>query len=332
VALGLRRRRLPEAVPVSGLGAEIRDIARWLSEMREDIDAPLLAVVADAGQGKTHLAAQLTVPGDELPAGVFVQGGGLCVRDSLDNLADRVPGLKADRFEDLLEALNSAGYRAGCRIPLVIDGLNEAERPAQWRGLLDSLAPVLADYPCVVVIVTLRKTLADRALPEGTVRLKLDWQRPQVHEIVKVYFRDYKIDPGDAWLPMRAFSQPLFVRMYCEAANAERRESVGAEALPRSLVGVFELYRERVAERLERDPARMLVEASQIKRRLADLAMRMWTDKVRRVPLEEAKKILDVGVTDWNVWRKRGSCCVRTWSRALGTASAGSCSTASPDT
>ena len=71
--------------------------------------APLIAVVAAAGLGKTYLAAQLTAPADRPTAGVFIQGGRLRVGGSLDDLARRIPGLKVERFEDLLEALNSAG-------------------------------------------------------------------------------------------------------------------------------------------------------------------------------------------------------------------------------
>ncbi|MEH0416696.1 hypothetical protein [Streptomyces sp. B21-083] len=300
LVLKLRQRRLPEAPLVTGLGAEIRDIVHWLTETRADAEAPLLAVVAAAGQGKTHLAAQMTSPKDRPTAGVFIQGASLHTGDTLDDLARRIPGLRVDRLEDLLEALNSAGARAGCRIPLIIDGLNEAERPLQWRTLLAGLVPALGSYPHVAVIVTLREVLADQTLPQHTVPLELEWQHAEVDDILRVYFDHYLINPADAWLPVDTFHNPLFVRMYCEAANHDRLVPVGAEALPQSLIGVFELYRDGVTERLALDPARISVPADQIKRRLATMARHLWTHNVRRLPFDEARRILDADQPNWD--------------------------------
>lgn len=298
--LQLRKRRLPVALAVTGLGAEIRDIVQWLQDTQVDAQAPLIAIVAPAGQGKTHLAAQLTAPGDRATAGVFIQGGHLRAGGSLDDLARRIPGLKVERFEDLLEALNSAGARAGSRIPLVIDGLNEAERPSEWRVLLAELAPALGDYPNVMMIVTLREALAPDAVPDTATTMELEWHQAEVNDIVHVYFDHYLIDPAGAWLPTGMFSNPLFLRIYCEAANHNRQHAVGAEALPTSLVGVFERYRDGVTQRLALDPARRPVPADQIKRRLATLAMQMWTRRSRRLPSDEVKATLDGGETNWD--------------------------------
>ena len=300
VVLQLRKRRLPAALAVTGVSAEIRAVVLWIQEAHADAHAPLIAVVAAAGLGKTHLAAQLTSPTEQPTAGVFIQGGRLRAGGSLDDLARRIPGLKIERMEELLEALNSAGARAGVRIPLVIDGLNEAERPSEWRALLDELVPALGDYPHVVVVVTLRQALAARAVPDTAVTVDLEWYRAEVADIVHAYFEHYLISAAGAWLPTGMFHNPLFVRMYCEAANPHRQEPVGMEALPTSLVGVFELYRDGVIERLAQDPARVPIPADQITRRLAELALEMWTHGVRRVPSDDARAILDSGETNWD--------------------------------
>ena len=300
LVLELRKRRLPAALAVTGLGAEIRDVVWWLQDAEADAQAPLIAVVAAAGLGKTHLAAQLTAPADRPTAGVFIQGGHLRAGGSLDHLARRIPGLKVERFEDLLEALNSAGARAGARIPLIIDGLNEAERPLEWRVQLDELAPALGHYPNVLVIVTLREALAAHAVPDTAATVELEWYQSEINDIVRAYFDDYLINAVGAWLPTGMFHNPLFVRMYCEAANPLRQEPVGVEALPTSLVGVFELYRDAVIQRLAQDPARVRMPPDQIKRRLAALTLEMWTRGVRRLPSDDAKAILDVGETNWD--------------------------------
>ena len=300
VVLSLRKQRLSAALAVTGIGANVHDAVRWLKDAQAHAQAPLMAVVAAAGQGKTHLSAQLTAPAGRPIAGVFIPGGWLRVGGSLDDLARRIPGIKVDRFDDLLEALNSAGNRAGSRIPLVIDGLNEAERPAEWRVLLDELIPVLGDYPNVAVIVTLREVLATTAVPDAATTLELKWYEPEVREMVTAYFDHYLINAFGAWLPLTIFQNPLFVRMYCEAANHDRQAPVGMETLPTSLIGVFERYRDGAIQRLAADPAHKPVPADQIKRRLAAVAWEMWTRGVRRLPSEQAKAILDAGEINWD--------------------------------
>ena len=298
---GLRKQRLPAALAVTGLAASIRDAVRWLDDTHADTQAPLLAVVAAAGHGKTHLAAQLTAPAPDRPtAGVFTMGAHLPAGGTLDDLARRIPGIKATRFDDLLEALNSAGLRAGSRIPLIIDGLNEAERPAQWRTLLDELTPALARYPHVLVIVTLREALAASAVPDTATAIELIWRKPELYDLVRAYFSDYKINAAGAWLPAGLFTSPLLIRMYCQAANYDRRDPVGAEALPSSLIGVFEQYRQTITDRLASDPARVRIPADQIRRRLAALAGQLWGSRVRQLPSDEAKTILDAGPVNWD--------------------------------
>jgi hypothetical protein len=300
LVLELRKRRLPAALAVTGLAADIRDVVWWMQDARADSEAALVAVVADAGYGKTHLAAQLTAQADRPTAGVFVQGGRLRAGGSLDDLARRIPGLRVERFEDLLEALNSAGARAGIRVPLVIDGLNEAERPSEWRGLLDELVPVLGDYPNVLVIITLREVLATRAVPDSATTIELEWYRAEIDDMVAMYFDHYLIDAAGAWLPGGMFHNPLFLRMYCEAANPLRESAVGVEALPTSLVGLFERYRDVVVKRLAEEPARVAIPVDQIKRRLASLALAMWSRGIRRIASDEARAILDVDHTNWD--------------------------------
>jgi hypothetical protein len=300
LVLELRRRRLPAALAVTGVGAEIRDVVWWFQDALADAQAPLIAVVGAAGHGKTHLAAQLTAPIDRPTAGVFIHGGRLRAGGSLDDLVRRIPGLKVERFEDLLEALNSAGARAGARIPLVIDGLNEAERPSEWRALIDELMPALCDYPYVLAIATLREALATRAIPEDAATIELEWYEPEVDDIVDAYFDHYLIDAAGAWLPRGMFRSPLLLRMYCEAANSLRNRPVGVEALPTSLVGLFERYRDGVIERLAEDPARVAIPVDQIKRRLAALALQMWTRGNRRIASDEAREILDAGDMNWD--------------------------------
>jgi len=300
LARNCRRSRSQTALIVDSFIAEIQHALDFVDDMNLVIKTPMTAVVGDAGLGKTQIAAQLTAPGDDRIAGVFIQGGDLRTGATLDDLASRVPGVDVSRFEDLLEMIESAGARAGCRIPLIIDGLNEAERPAEWRQLLEQVVPILSRYSHVLLIVTARSAIRRSALPETALVFELEWQGQSVDEIVERYFEHYRIDPGEALLPRGLFRIPLFVRMYCEAANPERQETVGAEVLPNSLVGVFELYRRRVADRLTNDPARLTLPPGHVEKQLARFAQELWHKNARRLPYNDAKALIDEPGVSWD--------------------------------
>ena len=82
------------------------------------------------------------VLGSESKHGEFlvfvVLGKDLHAGQTLDNLASRfkVNGKSVETFERLVEAMDAAGHRAGRRLPIVIDGLNESEDPRNWKDLL----------------------------------------------------------------------------------------------------------------------------------------------------------------------------------------------------
>ncbi len=67
----------------------------------------------------------------------------------------------------MIYALNAAGERAKIRLPIIIDGLNEAEDPRDWKRELASLNTKLAKTPYVLIICTLRKDFIDDSIPEN---------------------------------------------------------------------------------------------------------------------------------------------------------------------
>src|SRR5205807_336625 len=120
--------------------------------------ARMVAVLADAGGGKTQLAAELTSTKPDRPAGILLYGQDLHSGRTLDDIACGVvvQGNPVPSMEALIAALDAAGQRARRRLPLLIDGLNEAEDPRHWKGPLATLLEILVRYPYVLVICTVR--------------------------------------------------------------------------------------------------------------------------------------------------------------------------------
>lgn len=296
LARRLRAAHHPAALPASAAEGAIRKVLSLVDHHRTLAAAPLLAVVGDPGRGKSHLSAQVTVSDDAKVAGVFMPGRDLEHGSSLDELAARVPGLPPTSIDELLEALDAAGARAGQRIALVVDGLNEAERPHEWRDELAKVEPVLGRYPNVLLIVTLRGVVADDVLiPEAHV-VPLRWREHEEDEAIARYFEYYKINPGSARLHLWLLRDPLFLRLFCEAVNAERELWVGAEAIPDDLVAVYELFRDRTARRLA---TKLGLREQLVARKLAAVARALWERRARDLPFEEVQEIVDERETEW---------------------------------
>ena len=290
--------RSKAAIAAAAVPLEIRHAFQLLATVTELAQAPVLAVVGRAGRGKTQLAAELTAPSETNPAGVLIRGASLHAQGTLDDLADRVPALAASTFDELAEAVDAAGARLDAVVPVVIDGLNEAQKPTAWRDLLDEITPALNKFPSMKLVVTLRESLRED-LPAEALQLDLAWQRDDVDELVDQYFEYYKIDAGDAWLPVGLFRDPLMLRMYCEATNGDRDTVVGVESLPTSLIGVFELYFKRTAEHLQRAPGRKEFAPGHVESHLARFATKLWQTGQRDLPFEDAYAITDDVGADW---------------------------------
>ncbi len=232
--------------------AAARHTRRLLGALATAIDCRLTAVTAEAGCGKTELAAQLTAPAGDRPAGILLHGRDLRAGDNLDTLASRVVihGTPVRSMEALVAAVAAAAQRAGRRLPIIIDGLNEAEDPRDWKAGLASLGETLRPYPHVLMACMLRPAFVKEALPDSLRTLEIPGFGHDTGEAARRYFAHYRINATDADLPWGLLEHPLTLRLFCEVTNSDRRHEVGVEAMPSSLTDLFDRYLDQAAERI----------------------------------------------------------------------------------
>lgn len=115
------------------------------------------------------------------------------------------------------------------------------------------------------------------------------------------YFRHYKINPEDSILPWDLLDHPLRLRIFCEVANPDRKETVGVEALPTSLSALFGRYLEQVIDRI--------CKLSRLSNRFYDqdvsvalrrLGLALWTTKSRRLDTLGYRKIIKDENRPWD--------------------------------
>jgi len=258
----LRRRKLPIALDAANALDDMFLAKRLFESIDEKLKITLIAVLADAGGGKTQLSAQLSSANKDGIYGIYIQGKFLNKTSSLDSLANKykINGTSVGTFEELVFALNAAGQRAKCRLPIVIDGLNEAEDPRVWKDELASLLPILENAKNVLVVCTLRtgelprhgyyerkhvdqrESFAVQALPSGITKIEMDGFGEFTTKAIRDYLSYYKIDAGDTELPINFFKRPITLRIYCEVTNPDKSTLVKVNQFPTSLPEIFGKY------------------------------------------------------------------------------------------
>jgi len=281
------------ALSLTNLIAAIREALPLIADIQAYLSTSLAVVAGNAGYGKTQLAAQITAPTATRPAGVLLYGRHLARGATLDDLAHQfaVAGAPNDSFEALLAAVDAAAERARCRLPLVIDGLNEAEDATAWVPLLRTLLVMLQRYPSVLVVCTVRGEFVDLAIPDEVRNiLTLDGFDDDLDAAISRYFTYYKIEPGDAELPRELLNHPLSLKIYCSVANPEREHPVGVERLPESLTGMFDEYLIAAARRIaELTPS---IHPHDVTLALDKLGTELWETRARDIPEQRAQELL----------------------------------------
>ena len=318
----LRDLNLPVALDATNALDDIRIAQEILDEVEEYLGVGLVALLADAGGGKTQTAAELTAAQGTRPAGVLLHGRNLKKGQTLDQLASTLSlnGSPLTSMERLLAAIDAAGKRAGCRLPVAIDGLSEAENARDWKAPLASLGETIKRYPNVLVVCTLRtgehrreeyrgrrrtqpesrESFAVMALPDKVKRIPSEGFGKDTSEAIQKYFNHFKIDPGDAEIPMDFLQHPLTLRIFCEVTNPHRATSVRIDDFPSSLASLFEKYVENACERISQMPnLNCSYTAEDVGHSIYTLGLQLWSAGRREIDEQSFRQAIADAGRDW---------------------------------
>ena len=238
------------------------------SRASEAAERGALLLTGEAGQGKTHLfcdAAERAVQARQ-PA-IVVLAGRLSGRNVWSEIANLL-GLGHVGSEVLIGAMQAAAQASNSPFLLLIDALNEADEPKAWQEELPSLLAEINRSPWISLGVSVRSTFRSIALPAGGVSGIADIEhRGFEHrelEATERFFDAFGLDQPRVPLLMPEFSNPLFLKLYCEGlkdlglSTAPTGETHATEVFDRYL----KAKAERIVSRLNLDPATRPVETA----------------------------------------------------------------------
>ena len=227
-----------------------------------------LLLTGEAGQGKTHLfcdAATRAVAAGQ-PA-IVLLAGRLSGRQVWSEIANQL-GLGQVGSEMLIGAMQAAAQASDAPFLLLIDALNDADEPKAWQEELPGLLAEIKRNPWISLGVSVRSIFRSIVLPAdglpGVAEIEHRGFEHRELEATERFFDAFGLDQPRVPLLMPEFSNPLFLKLYCEGL-----EGLGLKAPPTGETHasvVFERYLKakaaRIVSRLKLDPAIRPVETA----------------------------------------------------------------------
>jgi hypothetical protein len=255
-----------------------------------------LFMTGSAGQGKTHLLCDAAnkVISEGAPALVLLgeRFGGR--GDPWGQVAAQL-GLGQLGGEVLIGAMEAAAEAANGRFVFLIDAVNESEDAALWRAELRMMSAQLSRTGWVGFGVSCRSSYVDVVVPpDGLGDVFTTADHPgfanRETEALSKFFEHFKLEQPRVPLLVPEFSNPLFLKLYCEGLAA-----LGMTSPPtghQHPTAVFERFvhsrAKRVNQELDLDPADRILEGA-----VQSLADAIATAGGDYLPYETAKALTD---------------------------------------
>jgi hypothetical protein len=276
------------------------EVANLLYEIKSNIERTSLHdlhIFGGAGLGKTHVACHICQEriANDLPA-ILLLGkhftGNLPLEKQILQILD-IPSSYS--WEDFAQALQSAAEAHKTKIPIAIDALNESQIVDPWKRELPGFAYALTNLSQVILITTCRSNYRREIWqppgPKNAIET-YGFGPDSLEDAIVKYFEWYKIKCDLTLAPLNQFYHPIFLKIFCESQNRERRVEKQIYLGEQTLLQVFEDYiaqcNEAICSKLSKH-----LSAHVVQNALKNLGKELWERKSRYVSLSDAVKLID---------------------------------------
>lgn len=264
--------------------ANADELSRWVGTRAARQRVLLMA--GRGGVGKTHLLCD--VAERRLAEGrpsLLLLGQDFDSRSLLQQISEQTQ--IGGTLDEVLATLDAAGEAAGCIALLMIDALNEGERPERWNSDVPALVSSAARYPHLALVLSCRTEYIGNVLGEVSLPTVEHTGFAESTDVaVHRYANQYGLEPPTFPLLNPEFGNPFYLKLTCEALV-----TLGAERFPFGSAGLqtvctafLEAVNRRLAQpsRCDFDNREQLV--ANVIRNVSHLGAGPWTrDAVRSI-------------------------------------------------
>ncbi|NUN09210.1 MAG: hypothetical protein HUU54_08550 [Ignavibacteriaceae bacterium] len=217
--------------------------------------SPYLIISGDAGVGKSHLLADFAKSRAEINKPVlFLLGQYFSNNDNIwTQILNNILRINCDE-DEFLGALSAKVSNSGERFIIIIDAINESKSQDIWKNNIAGFVKSIEKYPNLGLIISIRTTFKKSILPDSLVKIakltSYEFRGFQGKEIeaANFFFRHYKILSPNIPLLIPEFSNPLFLKIYCEGLSSGSQYRT--LDYPSSFSEVISTYHNAINERI----------------------------------------------------------------------------------
>ncbi|MDV8024807.1 ATP-binding protein [Rhodococcus sp. IEGM 1330] len=247
------------------LGQKLDAVTRLVGSSEGKLAGTQVALMTGpAGIGKTYLAIDAVVR--RLTKGrpsVMMHGRWFNSQEPLAHLREVLHMPRDLTGEETIALLDECARSAGAPTLLVIDALNDTRPRSLWRDNLDRIVTILGRYPNVRLLLTARTHYVAQVLPSGMhlERFEHTGFEGVEFEAVSEYAGFYGLEPPTSPPIHGEFDNPLYLRLVCEALQANSRLSLdqadmGLDELTKMILGNANNV---VSDRIDASPSDLVV-------------------------------------------------------------------------
>lgn len=221
---------------------QISDIiskAKQYLRMQKYLDEKGLAIVGDAGCGKTFTLCKISEKLCKKENAYLLFGTDFSASEMpLETILRKFKWKQSNSFDLLNDKMQKEGKFA----IFIIDAINEGAGMYFWQEKLPTLLNQIRKWSRIKIIVSIRKQAVQTDVLnetiEGFTRLSIPGFR-DVREAVKKFFEHYNIDKDiDDFNQIQSFSNPLFLKIFCEAYS----EAYYGDSKSPNIIEIYKSY------------------------------------------------------------------------------------------
>ena len=197
-----------------------------------------LLLTGRAGVGKTHLMCDVARRrvADGRPT-ILLLGQDFDSRSFLPQIGEL--SQLGGSLDDMLAVLDAASEAAGRVGLFMIDALNESERPDRWRDDIQALTTAASRFPHVALVLSCRTEFVDAVVGDQMLPSGEHAGFAEATDVaIQRFTREYGLEPPTFPVLNPEFSNPLYLKLTCEALT-----TLGVARFPFGAAGLLAVCR-----------------------------------------------------------------------------------------